>query len=302
MNLPCYDLRKPEDLNKALRDLRGFWKLWSGCLLTNCGLPTLRGIILTRPYQEAASLLRELGSTTVLIRHDKRLESPPHPRGGFLVGEQLLEETIKFFFDRDRIVGVYEAADPLLNMHNMNLMFESAREVCVEVVGPGFDASDLQRGDLSPHETFSIGLSAEGGVSEMKLVRRVDRKAYGESVILRKDKIRKKLETAPSSDLARRIRYALGIPEDLDIHLQRIGSHLFDSQSYQPVSEDLLRDTVTKVVSSRVIDRYSSSTGVGFPLVFATSVVNRGKKQVFWDIVSPSLKFEGLATKDRGQH
>jgi len=187
-------------------------------------------------------------------------------------------------------------------MHNMNLMFESDREVCVEVVGPGFDASDLQRGDLSPHETFSIGLSPEVGVSELKLVRRVDQKAYQESVILRKDKIRKKLETAPSADLARRIRHDLGIPEDLDIHLQRIGSPLFDSQSYQPVSEDLLRDTVTKVVSSRVIDRYSTSTGVGFPLVFSTSLVNRGRKQVFWDIVSPALKFEGLVTKDRGQH
>ena len=302
MNLPCYDLRKSEDLNEALRDLRGFWKFWSGCLLTNCGLPTLQGFILTRPNHGAASLLRELGSTTVLIRHDKRLESPPHPRGGFLVRWELLDETIKFFFDHDRIVGIYEAADPLLNMHNMNLMFESKREVCVEVVGPGFDASDLQRGDLSPHETFSVRLSPEGAVSEMKLVRRIDQKAYQESVILRKDKIRKKLETAPSADLARRIRCNLGIPEDLDIHLQRIGSPLVDSDSYQPVSEDLLRDTVTKVVSSRVIDRYSTSTGVGFPLVFSTSLVNRGRKQVFWDIVSPALKFEGLVTKDRGQH
>jgi hypothetical protein len=294
VSLPCYDLRKSTDLDEGLRDLRGFWKLWSGCLLSKCGLPTLRGFILFVPHQGAAHLIRKLGSTTVLLRHDKRLESPPHPRGGFLVGGKLIDETIKFFFDHDRIVGVYETADPLLNMYNLNLLFESDRDVCIEVVGPGFDASDLQRGDLSPHETFSVRISPAGEVSEVRLVRRVDQTTYEESVILRKDKIRKKLESAPSVDLAPRIRKSLGIPEDLDAHLQRVGSPLCEFESYQPVSQNVLRDSVNKVLGSGIIGEYFARTGVGFPLVFSTSFVNRGDKQVFWDIVSPALKFEGL--------
>jgi hypothetical protein len=243
---------------------------------------------------ELIRFLEDVGSTTALIRHDKQLEAPPHPRGGFLVGEELLTETIQFFFDLDRIVGIYEPADPLLNMHNMNFLFESEREACVEVVGPGFDASDLQRGDLSPHETFSVSISPGGAVSELKLLRRVDERAYQESVILRKDKIRKKLESAPSLELAPRIRDSLGIPVDLDAHLRNIGSALCTSEAYQPVSQALLRDTIASIGGSRVISRYTSSTGVGFPLVFSTSLVNEGKKQVFWDIVSPALKFEGL--------
>src|SRR5207253_7438575 len=62
-------------------------------------------------------------------------------------------------FRQNRIVAVYEPADPLLNSYNLNLLFESPTKVCVEVLGPGFDASDLQRGDLSPHQVFSILLS-----------------------------------------------------------------------------------------------------------------------------------------------
>jgi hypothetical protein len=294
VNQSSYDLRDTGDLDLALQDLRGFWKLWSGCLLTKCGLPTLQGFILVHPYQGAANLFRELGSQTVLVRHDKRLESPAHPRGGFLVGEELIEETIGFFFDHDRIVGIYEGADPLLNLHNMNVMFETDRDVWIDVVGPGFDASDLQRGDLSPHESFSVHVSPGGTNIEVTPVLRVDDTTYKESVMLRKDKIRKKLESAPSRHLARRIREELRIPEDLDAYLRRVGSFLLESQSYQPVSQDLLRDTVAQIVTSKVLDRYSSLVGVGFPLVFSTSLVNRGSKQVYWDIVSPGLKFEGL--------
>jgi len=102
VNSPFYDLRNPKELNAALQDLRGFWKLWSACLLSSCGLPTLAGIIFTRSYPEikedGVCFLHELGPEQVLIRHDKRPEAPPHPRGGFLVGEALLQDTIDFFW------------------------------------------------------------------------------------------------------------------------------------------------------------------------------------------------------------
>lgn len=293
MNLGYYDLREPEGVATALQDLRGFWKLWSGCLLARSGLSTLPGAVITEP-EAGKLLLSEFESATFLVRHDKRSESPPHPRGGFLVGRDLLQKTAEFFFGLGRIVAIYEPADPLLNMHNMNFLFESEQEVTVEVVGPGFDASDLQRGDLSPHETFSIRVESDETIGKPKLVSRVDQRAYQESVILRKNKIKKKFETAPSVDLARRIRNSLGIPEDLDSYLQKIESPLCKFETYQPVSPKLLTDTVAKIIESGIFSKYKNLTGFGFPLVFSTSLVNRGEKQVFWDIVSPSLKFEGL--------
>lgn len=295
---PRYHLQKPDDLSAALRDLRGYWKFWSSCLLNNCGLPTARGIIITRTFPEMRNefdqFLVETGSSAILIRHDKQTESPPYPRGGFLVGRELLFEAVNFFFTLDRIVAIYETVDPLLNKHNMNLLFESDQEVWVEVVGPGFDASDLQRGDITPHETFAVSLSAEGNISEIKLISRVDQTAYNESVQARKNKIQKKLQTSPSPTLAHKIRENLRIPDDLEIYLKNIDSPLIQSPHYQPIQEKLLRDTVAHIVQSQVMNRFLDSTGARFPLVFSTSLVNRGKKQVFWDIVSPTLKFEGL--------
>jgi hypothetical protein len=255
-------------------------------------------MIIARPYprmqNEIHDFLRSVGAAAALIRHDKHPEAPPYPRGGFLVGEALLDETISFFFELGRIVAIYEPANPLLNGHNLNLLFESTRQITVEVCGPGFDASDLQRGDLTPHEILSVLLSASGEVQEIKRIRLVDQDAYVESVRLREDKIKEKLETLPTTCLAQRIREDMKIPGDLDTYLQIIGSQLYNSQSYQPVAEDFLRGTISTIVNSGVIGSYVNLTNAKFPLVFSTSLVNKGEKQVFWDIVSPTLKFEGL--------
>jgi hypothetical protein len=295
---PQYDLRKATDLDQALTGLRGFWKFWSACLLTTFGLPTLQGIIFTARYptirRDINRFFRESGFAEVLIRHDKRPEEPPYPRGGFLVGESLVQDTVDFFFSLGRIVAVYEKADPLLNHYNINLLFETFNNVSAEILGPGFDASDLQRGDLSPHETYEITVSPKGTLADMKLVRRVNHLEYKESVALRKDKVRNKLASAPAPALACRIREDLGIPEDLDTHLEKIRSPLSKADAYKPVPKDILAETVNKVTTSGVINRYLASTNASFPLVFSTSFVNLGKQQVYWDIVSPSLKYAGL--------
>jgi len=303
VSLPLYDLRKSEDLTAALQDLRGFWKFWSACLLQSCGLPTLQGIIVTRKGAELREplhrFLSELGATAALIRHDKRPEAPPVPRGGFLVREQLLSEAMHFFFDLDRIVAVYEPADPLLNGYNANFLFETKEEISVEVVGPGFDASDLQRGDLSPHESFSVSVEPEGIVSKIKLERRVDQSSYEKSVAARKVKIWEKLNSAPAKELAVKIRKDLGIPDDLESYLRTIGSPLSKNETYCPISPRILRKTITDIIGSDVIDHFAKVTGARFPLVFSSSWVYDGRKQIFWDIVSPTLKYQGVKEKIR---
>lgn len=296
----CYDLQA--DLPAAITDLKGFWKLWSACLLQSVSLPTLRGIILTRSYRglkdDSHRFLRSIGATNALIRHDMRDEKPPHPRGGFVVSESLLHEVLGFFFSQKRIVAVYEPADPLLNSYNFNLLFESATGVCVEVLGPGFDASDLQRGDLSPHEVFSISLSPNGAITEIHRVRRVDQLEYETSKQLRWQKVRRNLEQLPTPHLARAIRSDFKLPEKLEEHLRTLPSPLFEAQHYVPISEALLLNTISDIVDSGIINLFSRSTGIGFPLNFSTSLINGGRRQVYWDIVSPALKFQGL-TKQR---
>jgi hypothetical protein len=295
---PFYDLQTAETQTAVLRDLRGFWKLWSHCLLVRLGLPSLDGVVVTRAYRamdnDISAFMERISSSIVLIRHDKFPEAPSYPRGGFLVGQKILGETLEYFFLQGRIVALYEPVDPLLNGHNLNLLFESEQEIHAEIVGPGFDMSDIKRGDLSPHESFFIRLSAAGDISELKLLHRIDESAYAESLRERKAKINEKLYSAPEPALARRIRGDLGIPEDLDDHLRKIGSPLFNSHRYHPISEESLRGTIKQIVDSEVIKAYSTLTGARFPFVFSTSFVNKGQKQIFWDIVSPALKFQGL--------
>jgi hypothetical protein len=300
---PFYNLRRADDLTAAIRDLCGYWKLWSACLLDSCGLPVLSGTIVTRStrklIKDVPGILGEGEPSVSLIRHDKCPETPPYPRGGFLVSPRLLQEAVDFFFALDRIVAVYEEADPLLNMYNMNILFESDRKLWVEVVGPGFDASDLQRGDNSPHETFSASLEEDEKVSKVELVNRVDQSAYEQSVRNRKEKIINKLYAAPESNLACKIRADLGIPDDLEAHLKQIDSPLCRYNSYEPVRLDLVRGAIKRIIEANVISRYVELSGAKFPINFSASQVNRGRKLVFWDIVSPSLKYEGLSSEAR---
>jgi hypothetical protein len=257
-------------------------------------------MILTRAYLDLKDdihrFLRRVGATSALIRHDTRNETPPYPRGGFVVPESLLREVLVFFFRQNRIVAMYEPADPLLNSYNFNLLFESFTDVWVEVLGPGFDASDLQRGDLSPHEAFSISLSPSGAIREIRRVHRVDQPEYETSKQVRWQKIRRKLEQSPTPKLARAIRSDLKLPERLERHLETLRSPLLEAQQYVPISEILITNTISAIVDSGIIDLFSSSTGIGFPLNFSTSLIDRGRRQVYWDIVSPALKFEGLKT------
>lgn len=154
--------------------------------------------------------------------------------------------------------------------------------------------SDIKRGDLSPHESFSVRLSNEGEVLEIKILQRIDKAIYIESVKERKIKIQEKLYSAPEPNLARKIQKDLGVPINLEEHLKRIGSPLYNSQVYQPISEAVLKDTIKKIVESNIIDAYASLTAAKFPFVFSISFVNKGQRQVFWDIVSPTLKYQGL--------
>jgi hypothetical protein len=112
----------------------------------------------------------------------------------------------------------------------------------------------------------------------------------------RKEKIIKKLNSSPSDELARKIREDFKIPNDLEAYLKEIDSPLCHFKNYEPVPQALLRDTVKRIMRSNVLARYTELSGAKFPINFSTSQVNKGSRLVFWDIVSPSLKFEGLSS------
>jgi hypothetical protein len=206
------------------------------------------------------------------------------------VPEELIDKVIDYYLGLDRIVGLFEPADPLENGYNINVLFQNASDVWAEITGPGFDASDLQRGDISPHEVFAISLGNNGRIRRSQQVYQADNFTYQESKQARRDKVRRKINNAPTPTLAVAIRRGL-----LRGRGQRVRARVTCPQEYQPISRELVHRTIRAIVRSGVIDAFQQKTGVWFPLNFATSFIETGARQVYWDIVSPQLKFAGLA-------
>jgi hypothetical protein len=72
---------------------------------------------------------------------------------------------------------------------------------------------------------------------------------------------------------------------------------LLKSEEYKPIAKSVIENTIQSVADSDVITTFRGETGVAFPLVISSSFVDRGTRQIFWDIVSPALKFENLARR-----
>jgi hypothetical protein len=68
------------------------------------------------------------------------------------------------------------------------------------------------------------------------------------------------------------------------------------AREYIPLKQSLITASVRAITQSGVVQRYQELTGTGFPLNFSSSFINRGQRQVYWDIVSPTLKFQGLGS------
>lgn len=295
MTAASYDLSDRDAVDAALSDLRGYWKFWSSCLLRSAKLPTLRGLIITRRTPELRHnierFFEQIGDVTTLVRHDRRQEAPPYPRGGFLVPEKLIGKVIDYYLRLNRIVALLEPADPLRNQHNLNILFNNASEVWAEVVGAGFDASDLQRGDLSPHEVFSIALGDNGRIRRFHQVFQADSANYADSKLARREKVRRKLNSSPTQQLADAIRLGLQRGQ------QAVRDQVICPENYEPIPRELIHRTINAIFQSNIIDTFRRNTGVSFPLNFSTSFIGASARQVYWDIVSPHLKFTGLALR-----
>jgi hypothetical protein len=277
-----YDLGSATRVDAALRELRDYRKLWSACLMQSVGLEPPASIIVTRDIENATLVVGAFGSrigvTDFLLRHDKIGETPDSPRGGFIVSQRQLPTVLERFFVQGRIVAVYEPLDPMRNGYNISVVFYGEGEGVAEVVGPGFDASDLQRGDISPHESFAVHLHESGtasvGVRQMQCV---STSRYAESAAQRRLKLKKK---------AAEVEAAFGVraPSNTFAHIP---------STYCPIDPSVVKGTVGAIVASGVIDRFRSSTRVGYPLTIASSFVS-SVRQIYWDITSAALKYEGM--------
>jgi len=220
--------------------------------------------------------------------------------GGYVVPMQDLQKEIEWYLQQDRIVMLLEPCSPFDNSYNVNTLFQTPTMVTLEIVGPGFDASDLQRGHLSPHEVIEIELGTlhyqvpiTREILEESITKRdrIGEHAYPASVRRRLWKIHRKFILKEKFFSAN-----ADLPDDEALssvrQMLRTTGHtnlLEHERRYTPITADLLSQTVTLLKSFP--RKYSRHYSLKYPFVLAASYVNRGEKLVFWDVVVPSRKF-----------
>jgi hypothetical protein len=147
----------------ALSEFREHQKIFSWLIIHAAELPTLPGILFTRWNDEVSTAVERFAgrwdSGKLLVRSDAPRETGLAPRGGYLVRTEEVQGAIAPLLSAGRAVFLLEPVSPLDDLYSLSLAPEPGwREWLLEIVGAGFDASDLKRGDVTPHETVSLRL------------------------------------------------------------------------------------------------------------------------------------------------
>jgi hypothetical protein len=227
--------------------------------------------------------------------------------GGYTVTTSEIDSELEWYTSHGRILLLLEPCSPLENSYNVSALFENDAVAVLEIVGPGFDASDLQRGHLSPHErirldltkTFGKRRATETGL-ESSIIERtlIDDQAYQDSVRYRLCKVYRKLRL--------REKYFTGEIYDQELERKatawlaetKMTTLLEHSTGYKPIEKSTL---ILVIKSLQMFLRfYDSHCSLRFPCVLAGSFVNRGTKFVFWDVVDPARKYDLERRKVRG--
>lgn len=292
------------ELENARNDLEGYWKFLSILYLRKIGLPVLNGIIVTRWNEEVRSAIvtfcERHGWQALLLRHDKKPELPPYPMGGYLVAIADIQNELLKYFELGRIVFLMEPCSPFDNSYNINSLFEINQTMLLEIVGPGFDASDLQRGQISPHETVQIdrtmiktGMPSSPQDFERSINRRVltNRKSYEDNVRQRYIKIAKRLIGLGNILSSEKELHDNDLVVLAKKYLQD-NNHtplLLNETDYKPIPIEYLYELCTYIY--KLPEKLQPYINQPLPFVISSSYVKKGAKLVFWDIVFPKLKY-----------
>ena len=132
---------------------------------------------------EMLDALHERGWSRFLMRTDGRGTPATTPPGGYMVRQENSGLVLEQVLDRGCILLILEPHDRFRNLYGANVGFFANDEGGhLEVVGPGFDVGDLNRGLQSPHEWTMLD-SREGRLSPRPGGwSRIDEKAYKDAI------------------------------------------------------------------------------------------------------------------------
>lgn len=280
-----------DQISKTLSWLEGYWKAQSIVYLGELGLPTLPAIAVTEWNNEIQNYLmkffKERNWKSVVIRTDKASETGKGvPRGGYLVEINNLENEVKQFLELGRLVMLLEPRDKYTNLYGINVSYNnnSPDELYLEIVGPGFEVSNLNRGDVSPHERLRIKRKSEGvdiiersvtSLSEYK------KSVYYRLLHLGEFLVSKQKKEAKSETELVEIAKTFLKENGYDLLFKHEDSYSEIPKSFLKKIKDFISPLPQKM----------TKLGLDIDEFVVSSTIFNNEELVFWDIVWPTRKY-----------
>ncbi len=150
-----------ENLGAALAAVPGCWKSSSLLWMHANDSPALPGLIFGGWSQESEESVirfcRPRNFSELLVRVEKPGQRWTRRRGGYTVPLDAVKGLVQDLAADGMMAILLEPASPYTDFFSLTSVCEvDAGKVDVELVGPGFDASDILRSDITPHERFEI--------------------------------------------------------------------------------------------------------------------------------------------------
>jgi hypothetical protein len=286
-----------ENIATHLDCLQGCWKCSSLIWMQANHVSVLPGLILnawTPESEEAVSrFCRKNNFDELLVRFEKPGQRWTSRRGGYTIPLSEVQRQVEELTSEELITILLEPASPYVDLYSLTSVCDfKTGKVDVEVVGPGFDASDVLRSDAVPHERFELFLgdeinAAEANPSvEAKRTYMVEDRRYRDSVQERLLKIGAKLRKPAFPDeimcaavsAAERESLARSAREFLQATGQT--ALLDHSEDYEPIPRLLLHQFLRELAR---IYRRAEAGQFHFGLLSIAASFLPNNRLVMWD-------------------
>jgi hypothetical protein len=288
-----------ENLAGALAVLEGCWKSSSLLWMHAHDFPVLSGLILNEWFQKSEEAVtqfsREKRISELLVRIEKPRQRWTRQRGGYTIPLIKVPELVESLALEGLIAILLEPASPNSDAYSLTSVCDvETGRIDVEVVGPGFDASDILRSDITPHERFEVTVDnsapPSSALQNLRRVYLVDPENYRTSVRRRMVKIGARLRKpsfpeevmlpgAPVSTLE-------GLVNDATHYLRTSGhTVLFDhADQYEPIPRPFLNLFLNQLL--RLYLTIAASHVVWRTFSLAGSFLSEDRL-VIWDFFPP---------------
>lgn len=179
---PPLELRNvsEKNLRESVWSMSGYLKFASMIWIRALHQPIPDGVIVKAWSRDAHHALKDFcdrhSCDEVLLRVDARNKRWSERRGGYIIPRSKAREVTRELTNESKIAAFLEPLSPYCDRYSLAAITDVAQQtMTIEVVGPGFDASDLLRSDSLPHERFDIVVPR---LSQQRLKLSVGRQTY----------------------------------------------------------------------------------------------------------------------------